>query len=370
MRYCVLFPRAENIHLIKDVGMIAYKFNKLFNYEASVACYNNDDYFYLNNYVKGLKVEFIEKKHKSEILDGIEFLRNNAKKIDVLQVFHITMSSFAYIFFYKLFNKNGKIFLKLDCTEELIQKIKGSGRLVKAVMVLFLKKTDVIGVEQKGLHAELKKVLRSVERKITLVPNGFDFDLLKDRGDISALKKENTVINVSRIGSPEKNIHVLMEAFFIASQKMKEPWKLILIGPVEEEFKKFIGNFYKAHPEMKNRIIFKGPIYDRYELFREYKKSRIYCCSSEYESFGISMMEAAAFGNVIVSSKVGIAEELAEEGRGKIVDKITAEELSQGMLKFINCSDLEAVSSRVYELCRSRFDWNDIVLKLKKSLIN
>ena len=110
--YCVLYPEAENVHLIKDVGMIAYKMFKLFGYEASLACYENGSYDYLEKEVKGLKLNFIERKYNNNILDGIRYLRKNAKSIDVLQLFHITIRSVVYAFTYKLFNSKGKIYLK------------------------------------------------------------------------------------------------------------------------------------------------------------------------------------------------------------------------------------------------------------------
>lgn len=370
MKYCVLFPRAQNIHLIKDVGMIAYKFNKLFGYNAFIACYNNDNYDYVNSYVKGLKLEFIEKKYKSGMLNEIRFLKNNSKNIDILQIFHITLSSFVYIFFYKFFNKNGKIFLKLDCTKELIEKLKSANFFMKAIVIGFLKKTTIIGVEQELLYSKLTEVIPQLKNKFKVIPNGVDFDLIDKFESNSKFKKENIVINVSRIGSPEKNIHILMEAFLKFSKAATEHWKLVLVGPIEEEFNNFIKSFFRMHPEVEDTVVFKGPIYDRGQLFNEYKRSKIYCCSSAYESFGISMLEAAAFGNVIVSSKTGIAEELTEGGCGVLVEKITAEELAEGLLKYENSEALDSISFKILERCRRKFAWNDIVSKLKESLEN
>lgn len=368
MRYYVLYPKAKNVHLIKDVGMIAYKLNQLFGYESVLACYNNDQYSYLKDQVKGLKLDFIKKLFNNEIINGILYLKKESKNIDVLQLFHVTLSSFFYIFVYKLNNPKGIIFLKLDCTEELIYKIQGLRGLKKCIFKFILKKVHIIGVEQQKLYSRLQAILPGSKNKILYIPNGNDYDS-KDRSkEFDYSKKENIIINVGRIGSPEKGSNVLMEAFSKIPDIKSLNWKLVFIGEIEEEFKKYIDKFFMINPDMKDKIIFKNAVYDRKKLFEEYEKSKIFCCSSSFESFGIAMLEAASFGDVIISTEVGIAGEIAEGGNGAIIPKNDPEAAADKLNYFINCKDLEKYSEYTYNLCRRKYDWNEIAAKLQGRL--
>ena len=67
MNYRVLFPRAENSHLIRDVGMIPYTLHKLYGADAAVVTYKNGEYPYLQDEVQGLKLDFIANKFNSAL---------------------------------------------------------------------------------------------------------------------------------------------------------------------------------------------------------------------------------------------------------------------------------------------------------------
>ena len=58
MRFVTLFLKTENVHLLKDVGMIPYHLYKDHDLDCSVACYkNSEEYTYADNEVKGLKID-------------------------------------------------------------------------------------------------------------------------------------------------------------------------------------------------------------------------------------------------------------------------------------------------------------------------
>ena len=57
MRFVTLYPRAKNVQLVKDMGMIPYYIKTLFNEDAKLVTYKNDEsYPYLDTVVKGAKV--------------------------------------------------------------------------------------------------------------------------------------------------------------------------------------------------------------------------------------------------------------------------------------------------------------------------
>lgn len=367
MRYCVLYPKAENVHLTKDVGMIAYKLNKLYGYDSFVACYKNGEYDYINNEVKGLKLHFIENRH-SHFLNIFLYLKKNSTKIDVIQIFHVTISSVIYAFLFKLFNKKGVVFLKLDCTERLLIKIKEMNRMGKLMLNFFLKRVDIIGVEQKKLFKELKCLLAEHKNKLLNVTNGIDFQSGYFNEKISFKNKENIILNVGRIGSSEKGSDVLLKAFCLIDEKLRKDWKLVFIGNIEDDFKKFLTDFFVDKEEEKKNVIFKGAIYDRKKLFEEYKKAKIFCCTSKFESFGIALIEAAAAGDVIASTKVGIAEEILEFNNGALVDSNDVEGVKKALIELITCNELESYSVVTEKKCRENYNWDIIVEKLNEQI--
>jgi glycosyltransferase involved in cell wall biosynthesis len=368
-KYCVLYPEAENVHLIKDVGMIAYKMYKLFNYEAFVACYENDSYEYLDKEVKGLKLSFIENKYNNHILDGMRYLRKNAKKIDVLQLFHITLRSVFYSFIYKFFNPKGKIFLKLDCTERLVTVIKSLNTFKLILLDIFLNKVDIIGVEQEKLCEELTRTITKNNKKLLHLPNGIDFEASKLYNNIGYNEKENIILHVSRIGSPEKATDIFLEAISRINNIEKSQWKVNIVGPIDKDFKGFMDDFFAKHNNLKSIIEFKGAIFNREQLFEEYQKAKVFCLSSNFESFGIALLEAASFGDIIISTDVGIAKEIVSQGNGAIVNVGDAEALSVNLTKFMADDNLEALSKVTASICKHKFNWDNIVEILQERLM-
>ncbi|ERI90751.1 glycosyltransferase, group 1 family protein [Clostridiales bacterium oral taxon 876 str. F0540] len=370
IRYCVLYPQAENVHLIKDVGMIAYKLFKAYDYDASVACYEKGTYEYLEKEVKGLKLSFIKRRYNNDILDGISYIKRNAKSIDVLQLFHVTLRTVFYTFAYKIFNPKGKIFIKLDCTNRLIDVIKSLSGIKYKMLNAFLNKVDIIGVEQETLYEQLRDILSEQSKKLLVIPNGIDFEATNKYNSLNFKDKENIILHVGRIGSPEKATDILLNAVKNIKDIEISGWKVNIVGPIEENFKEYIDEFFQKNAHLKGVVEFKGAVYDREQLFDEYKKAKIFCLSSNYESFGIALIEAASFGDVIVSTDVGIAKELVKGNNGIIVDVQDEDMFSKGIEKLMYCDDLYELSALTEKICREKYDWNNIVEVLHQRILN
>ncbi|MBL4938117.1 glycosyltransferase family 4 protein [Clostridium sp. YIM B02515] len=370
MRYCVLYPQAENVHLIKDVGMIAYKLFKAYDYDASVACYENGSYDYLKKEVKGLKLNFIKRRYNNDILDGISYIKRNAKSIDVLQLFHVTLRTVFYTLIYKFFNPKGKIFVKLDCTNRLIDVIKSLNGIKYKMLNAFLNKVDIIGVEQETLYEQLRNILSEQSKKLLIIPNGIDFQGADKYNSLNFKDKENIILHVGRIGSPEKATDILLNAVKNIKDIENSGWKINIVGPIEEKFKEYIDDFFEKNAHLKGVVEFKGAVYDREQLFEEYKKAKIFCLSSNYESFGIALIEAASFGDVIVSTDVGIAKELVRSNNGIIVDVQDEEMFSKSIEKLMYCDDLYELSALTEKICREKYDWNNIIEVLHQRILN
>jgi glycosyltransferase involved in cell wall biosynthesis len=191
-------------------------------------------------------------------------------------------------------------------------------------------------------------------------------DALKEKVDFD--KKENIILTVGRIGSPEKASDLLMRAFSKVEESVRKTWKLVFVGPIENEFKSTIEEFFNINEKLKDVVLFKGPIYDRNELYNEYKKAKIFCLTSNFESVGISLIEAAAFGDVIVSTKVGIAEEIVAKGNGITVPVGDEEGLSNALTSLLTSRELEKYSRDTENLCREEYNLDLILESLNNKI--
>jgi glycosyltransferase involved in cell wall biosynthesis len=347
--------------------MLAYKMGQLFDAEAYVASYNNDKYEYIDSYVQGLKLDFIKKRFNNDILDGIVFLKSKSKEIDFLQLFHVTLRSVVYASVYKSLNPKGKLFLKLDCTEELLAKIRGLKGVRKSLFYSFFNKVDVIGVEQEKLYNEIKEILPMFYDKFLYLPNGIDYRTL-DYKNVNYNDKENYILQVGRLGAPEKNTELLVEAFNSVYKQFDTKWKLLLVGESTASFNKYIGEYFERHPGLKDNIQLTGAIYDRRELEAIYRKTKIFCLTSNFESFGIVLVEAAACGNVIISTDVGVARELTVKG-GAVVETSDAKALSGALLSYANSNKLKDICYENIDLIRDKYNWDQIAAKLFDKLM-
>lgn len=365
-RLVTLFPETENIHLMKDVGMIPYILHRYYNYDSTIVCYENGDYPYLKEITKGLKVEFLEKRienrkdnaYDASILDGISYLDKHAKQIDILHVFHLSDRTLPWINLFKKLNPKGKVYLKLDSNEE-------SKKLILPVSIIStLRLCDLVSVETKELYEHLNK---QWPLKIEYIPNGF-YDYGR-RENVSFEEKENIICTAGSIGSHKKRHDILIEAFGLAYPHITN-WKLKLIGSIDPQFHSYLSKYFEKYPHLREQIIFTGKITDRNQLENEYKKAKIFCLSSISEGFPLVFTESARNGCFIISTNVFAARDVTDNKKfGDIVEINNIQQLADSLIHHCNNEN------RLFEGCKGiqdhmykNFYWVDICGKINRYL--
>ncbi len=165
-----------------------------------------------------------------------------------------------------------------------------------------------------------------------------------------------TLLFVGRI-SPEKGIHVLIDAFTIVGEQNPNV-TLYIVGPEGEiAFEYLVGlsddpqvaalaEFYtgsyaanlraRIPAHLQDRIIFTGPIAQK-ELINQYQKADILVNPSFSESFGMSLAEAMACEKPVVASRVGGMKGIVEEGKtGHLVEQGNPQSLADAILDLLN----------------------------------
>lgn len=109
---------------------------------------------------------------------------------------------------------------------------------------------------------------------------------------------------------------------------------------------------------VEDKVVFPGYL-DREKMLECYRMCQFALIPSNVETFGQCISEPLSLGRIVLSRRVGVAEDVIIDGKtGYFFD--TEEELLQVFLKVLpNSSAWEAVSRAAYN-CRHVFDWTPI----------
>ena len=289
--FVTLLPESDNFDLIKDIGQIPYTLNKHGMINAFLASSGIDPNGTNKEYLSCLPIQKLH--HINPFLAGSLFILKNGRKVDCLNFYYGGRHSIYWSKLYKFLNPHGKVYIKLDMSYDGCHQYKTipkKNRIFKKA----LSTSDLASVESEEILDLVKKI---TDHPVAIIPNGYiDID---DRliGDI---KRENKFITVGRLGTPEKATDILLEAF--AQSSHHHDWILELVGPVYDTFKPEIGKFYNKYPEMKDRVVFKGPIYNKVELYREYRSARVFVLPSLWEGSPLVCPEALFNGCRLILS--------------------------------------------------------------------
>jgi len=381
MNFVTIFPTYRENHFFKDPGQIPYRISRL-GLNTTIVCYKNESsYPVTSKYIKIKTVpnNFINTKFNSGLLFYLLF---NSKKINILNVFHFSYQSLLLAFFYKLLNKKGFVYLKMDAChysgryewQNIFDKNINSSaynskislkKKIKTLLIKekFTKKVDLWSVEDDDSRIYFENQYEFLKNKIITLYNGHAVDL-SYKEEIRKFKdKENIILTAGRLGSYQKATEILLKAFSIIAKEID--WSLHLAGNIDIDFLKEKENFLKMHPELLGSITFHGPM-SNVELYKLYNQSKIFCLPSRYEGFAIVIPEAMYFRNAIITTyNVSIRDKIAERRFGILVEKDNVKELAEAILKMVTEQDfIEECADNAFYVVRKEFNWEIIILKL------
>lgn len=380
--FVTIFPICENVHLTKDLGQIPFFLHKTYNYDSVIISYkNSEDYPNLNGEVNGLKLNFIEDKGRIWFLEKsvLHYIKANARKIDVLNLYIFSKFTFVYGIVYKLINPNGFLFLKLDGYNETFEKgnkIKHSTNFFKNAVFKylekrFLKKVDLITIENSIGEKLVKEKYPHLSEKIMYLPVGVNDIYLSEHFKTnfrSFDQKENIILTVGRIGERIKNNEMMFRA--LSGTDLKN-WKMVFVGAVNPDFKVYIEKWKKDNPQLMDKVIFTGEIKNRLELYEWYNKSKIFCMTSWKESFCHSIGEAIYFGNYIIGTEgiVSMPDLSNQQKHGVILKADDDKALSEKLQYLIDNPDfLSNLFPDIVKYAHQHFTWSNIVGNIHKKI--
>lgn len=322
----LIFEFFDHEHLGKDPFMVPYYLGRILNYSVNIVYPLTDSNKDLPANIKGVKLIPVKTELDADgksvgfARTSYKYIWQHAKEIDVLMRFFDADASRKSAMIYKLRNPKGKVYIKMDVNPYGINDKAPSfpRNLLASIKGKILKRfVDVISCETQLAFQKLNASPNTYNHwgnKIVFMPNGFDEELLsslhiKER---KCAEKENVMITVGRLGTPPKNTPMLIRA--LAKADLKD-WKVYLIGPIDASLQPEIDAFYQQNPEKKVQVIFTGGIYDKKELWEYYNRSKVFILTSKWEGFALVYTEAQRFMNYMLSTNVGAASDVIEDGK-------------------------------------------------------
>lgn len=204
----------------------------------------------------------------------------NSPKIDILYIMHISLSSLISTIIYKLRNKKGKIYLKMDSPliEEHRDMRKKALHIPRFIMNILFKRVDFFWFEDRRLQKFYRNTFIKYSDKFIFTTSWCTiFDEL-----IWNIHKENIISLVWRFGSYQKNNELLLDILEQFEIDFLRGWKIYMCWQATDSFILRLNSIFNKKPILKN-IIFLTWFLNKKDLFQILIKSKIFLHTANYE---------------------------------------------------------------------------------------
>ncbi len=209
-----------------------------------------------------------------------------------------------------------------------------------------------------AISPEDEKVAQKLSKNVELVGAGIDYERF------SSVKKrldKNMLIYVGRI-SRNKRVDNLIRAVSYLKKGLKDI-RLYIIGEDWENLKSSLQKLAKELDAEEN-IVFTGKVSD--ETLLEYlSRANFFVSASEYESFGLSVVESMASGCIPVLNDIEIFRNLIADGKeGFVVDFNNPEIAAKDLIQIFR-KNPEPIRKRS-RLFSKKYSWDEKVSLIEK----
>jgi spore coat protein SA len=298
------------------------------------------------------------------------------QKCDLVHV----MNLFHLVPLIRALNPRAKIVLHMHC--------EWLSRLNRALVRRRLKRVDLVLGCSQHVTEEIRHAFPQLAGRCRTVFNAVDPDCFAPNGTRTMKPAgEKRVFWAGRV-SPEKGIHVLLDAFAEVAKHYPEA-QLEIVGPEErlsfevlltcDDAEKLapLAPFYNgksylsqlqarvAALNLTTQVIFRGHL-PRLELVKRYQNADVVVVPSYTEAFSLTLPEAMACQVPVVGTRVGGTPEAVVDGKtGILVEPGNACALAEAILRLLSDDNLresmgKAGRQRVLEL----FSWDKVAQDL------
>lgn len=197
--------------------------------------------------------------------------------------------------------------------------------------------------------------------RIGVVPCGVNLDLFRPmdkkdaRRQLGLAPEDPMLLFVGRF-DPSKGIDRLLST--MTHLKHREDLRLVIIGGDGDQSPEYRRlQTVTSELGIQNAVSFAGRV-DQKDLPPYYSAADILVVSSYYESFGLVGLESLACGTPVVSTRVGVLEDLLKRNNiGHIVENATPRSLADGIEKILSVSPATRLQDEEIRSAVLRFRW-------------
>jgi glycosyltransferase involved in cell wall biosynthesis len=234
-----------------------------------------------------------------------------------------------------------------------VMKFPQKNIVARSILKHNFKSADLLCATSHVIESYIHEV---INKPVKVIPFGVNIDDFKPRHVKSLFAPEHFVIGSVKPLEPLYNIDVLIKAFRALSLRF-DHIRLLIIGSGTEEnsLKKLCGDL-----EIQDKVIFTGRV-PFHEVSNYFNMINALANLSEYESFGVSVIEAMACGlPVVVSDVGGLSEVVSDDSVGLKVPAGSVEETLKMLEKLILNKDLcKTIGENARDHVIKHYNWED-----------
>jgi glycosyltransferase involved in cell wall biosynthesis len=250
------------------------------------------------------------------------------------------------------------------------QRKKVRGVYDRIIAPFVLDSADIIiGVS----HHEVEQMKSSLDfdhSKVRYIPNGIDFSRFEQipEGrlfrDMYGVPDTSPVVLYTGRLAVNKGLDTLLTSFAEVLKEFPDCY-LCLVGDDQG-----MGDKLRKQANelgISGRIVFTGHIEER--IFRDaYGAADVFVLPSEYEAFGIVLLEAMACRVPCIGTRVGGVPEVIREGTdGLLVEYKDSSDLARSMIRLLSDVELrEKMGETGRERVRREFTWSSVVDRIEE----
>ncbi len=210
-----------------------------------------------------------------------------------------------------------------------VMKFPDKNIVAKSILKYNFKNADLLCATSNTISTYIRKI---TSKEVKVIPFGIDVEKFKPKKVNSIFRDTDFVIGTVKPLEKLYNQDVLIDAFALVKKKHPEA-KLLIVGTgsVEEKLKE-----QAAKLNLAEEIIFTGRV-PFSEVSDYYNMMKIMVNISEYESFGVSVVEAMACGiPVVVTNVGGLKEVVKDDSVGLKINTPAPDQTAEAIEKLMN----------------------------------
>ncbi len=297
-----------------------------------------------------------------------EFLRSHAELRD--EILYLPepgpIRAMLYLQFFKAFAPR-RLVLTLHGTE-ILRLSSPIHR--KLLFERLLRRANRIGVVSRNVHALLEERFPSLQSKSRLTSGALRSDLSYETSWRKSNPEFTTILTVGRLHQRKGQL-CLLKAINRLSDSAKEKILLRFVGP--ENNKRYAAQVRQYANRNQLRVSFEGEVSDE-SLSDCYRDADIFAQTSiqygkSIEGFGLSYLEASAFGLPIIAFRTGgVSDAVVDNKTGLLCEAGAIEDLARNIRRLISGRDLRKRLGQAGRVWASKFSWKHNVEELFSGL--